>query len=1062
MTVLRDVDAEINRFRARLLAAAAFVLVAFLLLATRLVYLQVWRHEELATQAEANRIAVVPVVPNRGLIVDRNGIVLASNYSAYTLEIASRRGLASQAIGDLDTLIDALATVVEIGPRDRRRFKRLQEELKGADSLPIRTKLSDEEVARFTAQRFRFPGVDIKARLFRNYPLGDTGSHLLGYIGRINVAEKQAMEDWDEADQGNYKGTEYIGKLGLEQSYERQLHGKAGFEEVETSAGGRAVRRLRSHPPTPGDKLVLSIDIRLQSLVEQLFGDRRGALVAIDPRSGEVLAFVSKPTFDPNLFVDGIDSESWRELNESIDKPLLNRALRGTYPPGSTFKPFMAMAALNSGKRAATTLINDPGFFMFGGRRFGSPENERGGIMDMRRAIVESSNVYFYSLADEMGVDLIHAQLEPFGFGVKTGIDVEGEVSGLLPSTAWKKRYYKKPEQQRWYAGETISLGIGQGYNSFTMLQLADATATLVSGGQRFRPRLVREIENIMTGERQRVIHDAVEALPLQAQHTALIRSALHGVTQDGTSKTVFVGAPYASGGKTGTAQAVGLRANEKYNASKVEEHKRDHSLYIAAAPIDEPTVALAVVVENAGFGSEAAAPIARRVFRLPAAGPVAQRRRPGADAPGQVQSARRFTAPRHRGAVARAAGGAAGQRTRTAGRQRRSGAQALNAVFERASPWPLLRRVFGGFDGPLLLALAFLAALGLVTMYSAGFDHGTRFVDHGRNMLIALVVMFVVAQVPPQRLQQLAVPLYLIGVALLVATAVFGITRKGATRWLALGPLVIQPSEVLKIAVPLMLAWWFQKREGQLRVLDFVAAGVLLLLPVALVIKQPDLGTALLILASGIYVIFFAGLSWKIVIPVVALAVLAILALVLSADALCQPGVDWPLLRDYQRNRVCTLMDPTKDPLGKGFHIIQGMIAIGSGGLSGRGFMQGTQTHLEFIPERTTDFIFAAFSEEFGLAGVLVLLAGFTFLILRGLMIAAEAPTVFTRLLAGAVTLSFFTYAFVNMGMVSGILPVVGVPLPFISYGGTAMVTLGMGQGILMSVARSRRLMQS
>jgi rod shape determining protein RodA len=385
-----------------------------------------------------------------------------------------------------------------------------------------------------------------------------------------------------------------------------------------------------------------------------------------------------------------------------------------------------------------------------------------------------------------------------------------------------------------------------------------------------------------------------------------------------------------------------------------------------------------------------------------------------------------------------------------------------VSHVFERPSHWSRLKLVFAGFDGPLLLALLTLGAIGLVAMYSAGFDHGTRFVDHGRNMLLALAVVFVVAQVPPQKLQQLAVPLYLFGVALLVATAVFGITRKGATRWLALGPLVIQPSEILKIAMPIMLAWWFQKREGQLRVLDFAIAGLLLLVPVALVIKQPDLGTALLILASGVYVIFFAGLSWRLVIPLLALGAAGIVALVVSADAICEPGVSWPFLRDYQQHRVCTLLDPTKDPLGKGFHIIQGMIAIGSGGLGGKGFMQGTQTHLEFIPERTTDFIFAAFSEEFGLAGVLVLLLAFTFLIFRGLLIAAEAPTVFTRLLAGAVTLSFFTYAFVNMGMVSGILPVVGVPLPFVSYGGTAMVSLGLGLGILMSVARSRRLMQS
>jgi rod shape determining protein RodA len=385
-----------------------------------------------------------------------------------------------------------------------------------------------------------------------------------------------------------------------------------------------------------------------------------------------------------------------------------------------------------------------------------------------------------------------------------------------------------------------------------------------------------------------------------------------------------------------------------------------------------------------------------------------------------------------------------------------------MSSTFDQPSKWRPVWRAFSGFDVPLLLALLLLGAIGLVAMYSAGYDHGTRFRDHGRNMLLALAVLFVVAQVPPQRLQQLAVPLYLAGVALLVATALFGITRKGATRWLALGPLVMQPSEVLKIAMPLMMAWWFQKREGQLQVTDFVVAALILLAPVALVAKQPDLGTALLILFSGVYVMFFAGLSWRLVVPVLAVLALAIVALVLTADRICEPGVNWPLLRDYQQHRVCTLLDPTKDPLGKGFHILQGMIAIGSGGLAGKGFMQGTQTHLEFIPERTTDFIFAAFSEEFGLAGVMVLLIGFTFLIFRGLVIAAEAPTVFTRLLAGAVTMSFFSYAFVNMGMVSGILPVVGVPLPFISYGGTTMVSLGLGLGILMSVARNRRLMQS
>lgn len=374
-----------------------------------------------------------------------------------------------------------------------------------------------------------------------------------------------------------------------------------------------------------------------------------------------------------------------------------------------------------------------------------------------------------------------------------------------------------------------------------------------------------------------------------------------------------------------------------------------------------------------------------------------------------------------------------------------------------------LLQRVmplFRGFDSPLLLAVLILATMGLITMYSAGFDHGTRFVDHARNMLLAAGILFVVAQVSPQRLMALAVPLYVCGVALLIATALFGITKKGATRWLDLG-VVIQPSEVLKIATPLMLAWWFQRREGRTRVLDFVGALALLALPFGLIATQPDLGTALLVGAAGLFVIFFAGLSWKLIVPAAVVAVVAISALVLSADAICKPDLKWPLLRDYQKSRVCTLLDPTTDPLGKGFHTLQGMIAIGSGGTTGKGFMKGTQTHLEFIPERTTDFIFAAYAEEFGLVGCVALMLAFAFLILRGLIIAADAPDVFGRLLAGAITLSFFTYAFVNIGMVSGILPVVGVPLPFISYGGTAMVTLGLGLGILMSIARNKRLVQ-
>ena len=607
MTEIKNVEQELRRFHTRLFAAAAFVLVCFGLLAYRLTHLQVSKHEELSVRAENNRIAVVPIVPNRGLIVDRHGVVLANNYSAYTLELMPAR------IDDLETTINQLAEVVDIQPRDRKRFKRLMDESKNFESLPIRTKLTDEEVARFTAQRYRFPGVEVKARLFRNYPLGEVGSHLLGYIGRINQAEKEVIDESENA--ANYRGTEYIGKLGIEQKYEAELHGTTGFEEVETTASGRAVRRLHSNPATPGNTVVLSIDIRLQALVESLYGDRRGALVAIDPRSGEVLAFVSKPTFDPNLFVDGIDSESWRELNESIDKPLLNRALRGTYPPGSTFKPFMAMAALNTGKRSPGTIIHDGGTYQFGNHVFRSHGDHGLGAVDMVRSIVKSSNVYYYSLANEMGVDLMHDQLKPFGFGRKTDIDLDGEVTGLLPSTAWKKRAYKRPDQQKWYAGETISLGIGQGYNSFTMLQLATAMATLASGGQRYEPRLVRRIDDVLTGDQRQISAHAIPPIGLKPDQVEVILEAMHGVTVSGTSTRVFAGAGYLSGGKTGTAQAVGLKKNEKYSANRLEERLRDHALYVAFAPVENPQIAVAVIVENAGWGAGAAAPIARRLF---------------------------------------------------------------------------------------------------------------------------------------------------------------------------------------------------------------------------------------------------------------------------------------------------------------------------------------------------------------------------------------------------------------------------------------------------------------
>ena len=606
MTELRNVEVELTRFRLRLAVLALAVLACFALLAWRLYNLQVLRHEEFAERAESNRTAVVPIVPHRGEILDRNGVVLATNYKAYTLEITpSRTGRA------IDDTIDAIAEVVEITPRDRRRFKRMREDSRSFESLPIRTRLSDEEVARFAAQRYRFPGVEIKARLFRHYPLGESGAHVVGYIGRINPKDKERIEDSDDA--ANYRGTDYIGKLGVEASHESVLHGTTGVEQMETSAGGRAVRRLASHPAKPGDAIRLSIDIRLQKLIEDMYGDRRGALVAIDPDNGEVLAFVSKPGYDPNLFVEGIDHETWDELNNSIDKPLLNRALRGTYPPGSTYKPFMGLAALETGKRLASTTILDGGSWTFGGHTFRS--GHALGPVDLQRSIVKSSNVYYYQLANDMGVNAIHDFMKPLGFGQITGIDIPGETRGVLPSTDWKRNTYKRPEQQKWYAGETISLGIGQGYNSFTLLQLASATATLAAGGVRHVPHLAKAQQDALSLQWHDLPQAPGQRLGYKPENVALVLRAMVGVTLEGTSRGVFAGAPYLSGGKTGTAQAVTIGQKSKYNATKLAEHQRDHSLYIAFAPAEQPRIAVAALVENAGFGAAHAAPLVRRVM---------------------------------------------------------------------------------------------------------------------------------------------------------------------------------------------------------------------------------------------------------------------------------------------------------------------------------------------------------------------------------------------------------------------------------------------------------------
>ncbi|MBX3668233.1 MAG: penicillin-binding protein 2 [Rhodocyclaceae bacterium] len=602
----RAPEQEIQRFRARLVLAVALAVLMFGAVMVRLVWLQVLQHDYYRTRAEDNRISLAPIVPNRGLILDRNGLVLARNFSAYTLEITPSK------VADLESTIDDLSGLIEIQPRDRKRFRKLLDESKNFESLPIRTRLSDEEVARFVAQRFRFPGVEVKARLFRQYPYGELASHLLGYIGRINDRDLDNIEEKGLED--NYQGSIYFGKAGLEQRYEFDLHGQTGFEEVEVSAGGRAVRVLSRTPPVPGNNLHLTVDLKLQQVAEQAFGNRRGAVVAIEPSTGGVLALVSKPTFDPNLFVDGIDPQHWDAYNNSPDHPLVNRALNAAYPPGSTFKPFMALGALTIGKRTPAQSISDPGFFEFGGHTFRDDKKGGHGSVDMYRSIVASCDTYYYRLASDMGIDAIASFMGQFGLGARTGVDIDGESIGILPSPEWKRKRFRRPEQQKWYAGETISIGIGQGYNAYTPIQLASAVATLANDGVRFRPHLVSYLENVTTGERRPIEPQPIARLALKQDNIDVIKHAMVGVNKEGTAMRAFLGAEYVSAGKTGTAQLFSLKGAD-YKEGHVKERLRDHALFIAFAPADKPKIALAVLVENGGFGAQAAAPIARQVF---------------------------------------------------------------------------------------------------------------------------------------------------------------------------------------------------------------------------------------------------------------------------------------------------------------------------------------------------------------------------------------------------------------------------------------------------------------
>ena len=603
---LKNFQHEQYYFKLRLGFTAFVVIALFSVLALRFSYLQIKQYKHYQTLAENNRISLVPIVPNRGLILDKNGVVLAHNFFVYTLEITPSK------VDDLEKTISEVSKLVEVSSLDRKRFNKLREESRNFESVPIRTHLNEVEAASFAVNHYRFPGVEIKSRLFRHYPLGKLGAHMVGYIGRINDKDLENLEK--NGDLSNYKGSDHVGKSGIEQFYERQLHGTTGFQQVEIDADGRAVRVLSSTPPVPGSNLVLTIDSKIQEIAETAFGEHRGALVAINPKTGEVLSYVSQPTFDPNMFVDGIDVENWRLLNDSLDKPLINRPIRGIYPPGSTFKPFVAMAGLENDKRVPPFSISDPGYFTLANsvHKYRDWKPTGHGMVDMQRAITISCDTFFYGLALELGIDKLTSFVGHFNFGRKTGIDIQGENEGLLPTPEWKMRRFKQP----WYQGETVIVGIGQGYTLVTPLQLAQATATLANNGVAMKPHLVAKIQKTITNETQTVPLVVQDTIPLKPENIDIVKRGMIAVTQPGgTAAAVGANAPYSIAAKTGTAQVIGIKQNAKYNASSIDERHRDHALFIAYAPAEDPTIAIAVIVENGNHGGTTAGPIARKVM---------------------------------------------------------------------------------------------------------------------------------------------------------------------------------------------------------------------------------------------------------------------------------------------------------------------------------------------------------------------------------------------------------------------------------------------------------------
>ena len=592
-----DIEQSLSALKARLQLSIIIILGGYLLLVSRLFTLQIIQYDNHLLSAENNRIITLPIIPSRGLIYDRYGKVLAENRTDYALELNLNQ------IEKVDELIYELSQIIPITSRDRRRFDKIRlESRKNNNPIPIRIHLSDVEVARFASQAWRFPGVNLQVRPLRHYPYREIGAHALGYISRINEREQQSLQEAGLEE--NYRGTDHIGKIGIEQYYEKLLHGTVGSQQVEVDSSGKIVRSLASTPPISGEHIRLSLDIQLQQMIEYAYRDRKGATVVFSAHTGEILALVSRPSFDPNLFVDGIELSNWEKLNNSPEKPLLNRALRGLYPPGSTFKPFMGLIALKTQHRRPDQTIYDPGYFDFGGHRFRDDKVGGHGRVNMIRSISDSCDTYYYMLANDMGIDTISKEMAEFGFGSPTGIDLEGELSGILPSPEWKIRRFG----QKWLKGETISVGIGQGYNTYSPLQLANALAQLVSNGASPKPHLLASPPT------------SIPASPpantkWDQSHIAVIRSAMELVPKQGTAAGAFTGASYTSGGKTGTAQVFSMKADEIYNEKMVPEHLRDHAWYIAYAPANDPEIVVATLVENGGFGAQSAAPLVRQIL---------------------------------------------------------------------------------------------------------------------------------------------------------------------------------------------------------------------------------------------------------------------------------------------------------------------------------------------------------------------------------------------------------------------------------------------------------------